>query len=130
MVEPVYAAIGQRTVWVGQIGMGSRLKLVNNTLLAFTAEGVANSLALAHELGLEPTSVQNAFEGSPLISPWMEGKLSRIEDNDYSPEFPLDLALKDVHLALEQADPNRLDVLTALSREWEEIESRVSVDRT
>ncbi len=121
MVEPVFSAIGQRTVWLGQVGMGSRMKLVNNTLLAFTAEGMANSLALAHELGLGPTSVQEAFGGGPLMSPWMEGKLSRIEVNDYSPEFPLDLALKDVHLALEQADPNRFGVLTALSREWEEI---------
>jgi 3-hydroxyisobutyrate dehydrogenase len=120
-VEPVFAAIGQRTVWLGQIGMGSRLKLVNNTLLAFGAEGVANSLALAHQLGLDTCSVRNAFEGSPLISPWMAGKFSRIEESDYSPEFPLALALKDVHLALEQADPDRLRVLTSLAREWEEI---------
>ena len=52
-VEPVFAAIGERTVWVGPVGTGSRMKLVNNTLLAFGAEGVANSLALAHRLGLE-----------------------------------------------------------------------------
>jgi 3-hydroxyisobutyrate dehydrogenase len=120
-VEPVFAAIGQRTVWLGQVGMGSRMKLVNNTLLAFTAEGLANSLALAHQLGLEVHSVRETFEGGPLMSPWMEGKLSRIEVDDYSPQFPLALALKDVRLALEQADPDRFDVLRSLSREWEEI---------
>jgi 3-hydroxyisobutyrate dehydrogenase len=120
-VEPVFAAIGQRTVWLGRVGMGSRMKLVNNTLLAFSAEGMANSLALAHQLGLEVRSVREAFGGGPLISPWMENKLSRIEVDDYSPEFPLVLALKDVRLALEQADPDRFSVLTSLSREWEEI---------
>lgn len=120
-VGPVFAAIGQRTVWLGEVGMGSRMKLVNNTLLAFSAEGVANSLALAHQLGLDTRSVRDAFEGGPLVSPWMAGKLPRIEDSNYSPEFPLALALKDVRLALEQADPHRFSVLSSLAREWEEI---------
>jgi 3-hydroxyisobutyrate dehydrogenase len=121
MVKPVFDAIGQRTVWLGPIGTGSRMKLVNNTLLAFGAEGLANSLALARRLGLDVGSVLNAFEGGPLISPWAAGKLLRIQGNDYSPEFPLALALKDVHLALEQADPERFSVLARLAQEWEQI---------
>jgi 3-hydroxyisobutyrate dehydrogenase len=119
--EPVFSAIGQRTVWLGQVGMGSRMKLVNNTLLAFGAEGVANSLALASQLGLEVGGVLDAFAGGPLMSPWMAGKISRIQGGDYSPEFPLALALKDVNLALEQADPDRFTVLASLAREWEQI---------
>jgi 3-hydroxyisobutyrate dehydrogenase len=119
-VDPVFAAIGQRTVWLGPVGTGSRMKLVNNTLLAFAAEGVANSLALARQLGLEVSSVRDAFEGGPLVSPWMAGKLSRIQDDNYSPEFPLALALKDVRLALEQVDTERLSVLASLAGEWEE----------
>ena len=121
IVQPVFDAIGQRTVWLGPIGAGSRMKLVNNTLLAFSAEGVANSLALARRLGLDVRSVLDAFEGGPLISPWSEGKISRIAGNDYSPEFPLALALKDVHLALEEADPERFAVLASLAREWEQL---------
>jgi 3-hydroxyisobutyrate dehydrogenase len=119
--DPVFAAIGQRTVWLGPVGMGSRLKLVNNTLLAFAAEGVANSLALAHQLGLDVRHVRDAFEGGPLVSPWMAGKLARIQDDNYSPEFPLALALKDVHLALAEVDPDHLSVLTSVAREWEEV---------
>ncbi len=117
-VEPVFAAIGQRTVWLGPAGMGSRMKLVNNTLLAFSAEGVANSLALAHQLGIDVSRVRDAFEGGPLISPWMAGKLARLQEGNYSPEFPLALALKDVHLALGEADPERFAVLASLAREW------------
>ncbi|MGA2838146.1 MAG: NAD(P)-dependent oxidoreductase [Acidimicrobiales bacterium] len=121
MADPIFDAIGKRTVWLGPVGMGSRMKLVNNTLLAFRAEGVANSLALAHRLGLDVHSVRDAFEGGPLISTWMAGKLSRIEDDDYSPEFPLGLALKDVRLALEEADPQRFRALDALAREWDDM---------
>jgi 3-hydroxyisobutyrate dehydrogenase len=121
VAQPVFDAIGQRTVWLGPIGAGSRMKLVNNTLLAFSAEGVANSLALARRLGLDVRRVLDAFEGGPLISPWSAGKMSRIAGNDYSPEFPLALALKDVHLALEEADPERFAVLASLAREWEQL---------
>jgi 3-hydroxyisobutyrate dehydrogenase len=120
----VFAALGQRTVWLGRVGMGSRMKLVNNTLLAFGAEGVANSLALAKRMGLEVGSVLDAFADGPLVSPWMAAKISRIGDGNYSPEFPLVLALKDVHLALEQADPERFTVLSSLAREWEQLISR------
>ncbi len=118
MVEPVFAAVGQRTVWLGPVGTGSRMKLVNNTLLAFSAEGVANALALAHRLGLDVHQVRDAFEGGPLVSGWMAGKLARIEDGDFSPEFPLALALKDVRLALEQADPERFAALASVAAEW------------
>jgi len=120
-VEPVFAAIGERTVWVGPVGTGSRIKLVNNTLLAFSAEGVANSLALARRLGLDTSCILDAFQGGPLISPWEAGKFRRIGAGDYSPEFPLALALKDVHLALEHGGPERFVVLASLAREWEQI---------
>lgn len=123
-VQPVFDAIGQRTIWLGPAGNGSRMKLVNNVLLAFTAEGVANSLALAHRLGLESANVVEAFDGGPLISPWESGKLRRIEAGNFSPEFALALALKDVHLALADGGPEPLTVLAALAAEWDGIVDR------
>jgi 3-hydroxyisobutyrate dehydrogenase len=118
-VTPLFEALGQRTVWVGPLGAGSRLKLVNNTLLAFTAEGLASSLALARRLGLDTGAVIDALDGGPLISPWESGKLQLIANEDYSPQFALALALKDVHLALEEVDPNRFEAFASLAREWE-----------
>jgi 3-hydroxyisobutyrate dehydrogenase len=100
------------------------MKLVNNVLLAFTAEGVANSIAWAHRLGLPTESVVGAFDGGPLISPWESGKLRRIEHEDYSPEFALELALKDVHLALAEGGADQFKVLGALAAEWDEIAGR------
>src|ERR1700716_178557 len=52
-VAPLFDAVGQRTIWVGPLGAGSRMKLVNNALLAFKAEGLATSVALAHRVGLD-----------------------------------------------------------------------------
>jgi 3-hydroxyisobutyrate dehydrogenase len=88
-------------------------------LLAFKAEGLASSVAVAHRLGLDTTSVIEALEGSPLLSPWDTPKLQRMAKDDYSAQFALALALKDVHLALEAVDPSRFEAFAALAREWE-----------
>jgi 3-hydroxyisobutyrate dehydrogenase len=118
-LTPLFDALGQRTLWVGPLGAGSRLKLVNNTLLAFTAEGLASSMALASRLGLGKGTVIDALDGGPLISSWESGKLQRIANDDYSPQFGLALALKDVHLALEEVDPERFEAFASVAREWE-----------
>lgn len=118
-VTPLFGALGQRTTWVGPVGAGSRLKLVNNTWLAFASEAVAASIALAHRLGLETQTVVDALSGSTIVSPWQEAKLHRIAKGEYSPQFALSLALKDVHLALQITDDGHFAALTALAEEWQ-----------
>ncbi len=121
-VAPLFDAIGQRTMWVGPVGTGTRLKLVNNTWLAFGAEAVDASVALAHELGLDTEAVVDALGAGPLASPWQKAKLERIQARDFSPEFPLALALKDVHLALASVDDDaRFQSLTHLADEWQQV---------
>ena len=44
-VAALFDALGQRTIWVGDVGTGTRLKLVANTWLAFAAEAVVASVA-------------------------------------------------------------------------------------
>jgi 3-hydroxyisobutyrate dehydrogenase len=117
-VAPLFEALSQRTLWVGPVGAGSRLKLVNNTWLAFASEAVATSMALAYRLGLPSQTVIDAIGGSPLVSPWQAAKLQRIAKNEYSPQFALALALKDVHLAL-QTKGHPFTALEALADEWQ-----------
>jgi len=119
-VGPLFEALGQRTIWVGAVGAGSRLKLVNNTWLAFGAEAIAVSIALARRLGLETERVVDALGGSSLVSPWQAAKLQRIADDEYSPQFALSLALKDVHLALRAADDDRFAAFASLADEWQQ----------
>ena len=88
-VDPLFEALGRRTIWVGAVGAGSRLKLVNNTWLAFTSEAVASPIALARRLGLGTETVVGALDGSTLVSPWQAAKLQRIAQDDYSAQFGL-----------------------------------------
>jgi 3-hydroxyisobutyrate dehydrogenase len=119
-VAALFEALGQRTIWVGEVGAGSRLKLVNNTLVAFAAEGVANAAALAGRLGLATETVIQALAGSPLVSPWQAAKLQRIATGEFSAQFALSLALKDVRLALQAADDGRFAALGCLAEEWQQ----------
>jgi 3-hydroxyisobutyrate dehydrogenase len=118
-VAHVFDALGQRTIWAGPVGTGTRLKLVNNTWLAFAAEAVAASVALAHGLGLETETVIDALQGGPLVSAWQAAKLQRILEGDFSPQFALKLALKDMRLASEAAGQDRLTALGCLTDEWQ-----------
>jgi 3-hydroxyisobutyrate dehydrogenase len=118
-VSPLFDALGRRTIWVGDVGNGTRLKLVANTWLAFVAEAVIASVALARELGLETSGVLDALEGNPLMSPWQDAKLQRIARGEFSPQFALSLALKDVRLA-EEAAGDRFASLSCLAEEWQQ----------
>jgi 3-hydroxyisobutyrate dehydrogenase len=118
-VAALFGALGERTIWVGQAGSGTRLKLVNNTWLAFATEAVAASMALARRLGLETATVTDALGGGPLVSPWQEAKLRRVADGEYSAQFALSLALKDVRLAVQAAGDDRFAVLACLADEWQ-----------
>jgi 3-hydroxyisobutyrate dehydrogenase len=118
-VTPLFDALGQRTIWVGETGDGTRLKLVNNTWLAFANEAVAASVALARRLGLATGTVVDALGSAPLVSPWQAAKLQRIAEGEFSAQFALSLALKDVHLALQAAGDGRLKVLACLADEWQ-----------
>ena len=92
---------------------------MNNTWLAFATEAVAASVALANRLGLETGTVADALGGGPLVSAWQAAKLHRIADGEFSAEFALSLAVKDVHLALEAAGGGRFAVLAVLAGEWQ-----------
>jgi len=120
-VAGLFDALGQRTIWVGPVGTGTRLKLVNNTWLAFATEAVATSVALARRLGLETQTVVEALGGGPLVSPWQAAKLQRISNGQFSTQFALSLALKDVRLALQAAGDDGFAALACLADEWQQV---------
>jgi 3-hydroxyisobutyrate dehydrogenase len=128
-LAPLFDALGQRTVWVGPVGAGSRLKLVANSWLALVAEAINTSVALSRRLGLEVETVVNALSGNPLVSPWQAAKLQRIAQDDFSVQFALALALKDVRLALEAEGDTRFRALASLADEWQGVVDQGLGDR-
>jgi 3-hydroxyisobutyrate dehydrogenase len=118
IVRPAFSAIGRKTVWLGQAGQGSRLKLVVNAYMSILIEGVAEALELADRLGIDPGALAEAIEGGPLDAPIADAKLHKMERDEFTAEFPLKWALKDVDLALEEAGADPPPLLAALSPWW------------
>ncbi len=123
VVDPVFSAIGRKTVWLGEAGQGSRMKLVVNAYMSILIEGVAEALELASQLGIDSSQLADVIQGGPLDAPLADAKLHKMERGDYEPEFPLEWALKDVDLAVGAVGSDALPVLAALSRQW-----RMAVD--
>jgi 3-hydroxyisobutyrate dehydrogenase len=121
-VELVLDVIGQRTLWLGPAGNGSRLKLAVNNWLSILVEGLAETLALSEALGLDPRQFVDAIEGGPLASPYALTKAEAMIERDFSPSFALRLGVKDVGLALAAAEAEGLELpLTAtLLPLWQE----------
>ena len=73
-VAPVFDAVGSKTLWLGDAGAGSRLKLVINTWLLSLTEALAEAIALAGALGVDPQTFLDAIDGGPLGLPYAQLK--------------------------------------------------------
>jgi 3-hydroxyisobutyrate dehydrogenase len=100
-VEPVFEALGSRVLWVGEAGMGSRLKMAaNHWMIAMTA-ALAESMHLCEAMGLDQQRFVELLDGGPLGSAYGLMKLDEMRAHDYPAGFPVRLALKDLELVRE-----------------------------
>jgi len=102
-LAPVFDAIAGRTLWVGEAGAGQRLKLVANAWVATVLEGIADSLTLARDLGLDPALFLEAVKGGAMDAPYVQLKGANMLAGSFDPAFSLAGALKDVDLIVEAA---------------------------
>jgi 3-hydroxyisobutyrate dehydrogenase len=121
-LQPVFDAIGSKTLWLGPAGNGTRLKLVLNDWLASLTEGVAETIALTEALGLDPQLFIEAIDDGPLGSPYAVAKARAALAGEFVPGFALRLAFKDVGLALDAARERNLElpITEAISRRWQQ----------
>jgi 3-hydroxyisobutyrate dehydrogenase len=109
-VEPIFDAIGSKTIWVGDAGAGTRLKIATNSWVLTVTEGCAETIALAQGLGLDPTLVFEAFDGGTLDLPYFRIKGKAIIERNFEPSFRLQLAAKDADLVAQAARRHELDL--------------------
>src|SRR5437870_12088150 len=117
-VDAVFAALGQRTLWLGPAGTASRLKLVLNAWLAFEIEAAAEASALAERLGVPYAVLADAVVAGPLASATALPKLAKMNRGDYSADFSLEWAVKDLDLALAASGAETTPVVMAIAERW------------
>jgi 3-hydroxyisobutyrate dehydrogenase len=118
VVAPVFEALASRVFWVGEAGMGSRLKLAANHWMITSVAALAESMHLCEAMGLDPQHFISLLDGGPLGSPYGVQKLEEMRRREYPAGFPVRLALKDLELVREVEEGARapmplLDVVQA-----------------
>jgi 3-hydroxyisobutyrate dehydrogenase len=108
--QPVFDAIGSRTVWLGEAGAGTRLKLVVNNWLVNLLADLAETIALAKKIDVPPDAFLDAIDGSAVGAPYAQLKGAMMLKEDFPPSFPLGLALKDALLVVEAAERHGVEL--------------------
>ena len=105
-------------LWLGdQPGLGSRLKLVANHWILNSVENLAQTLAFAEALELDPRSFLELISGAPFDMLYAHWKAAMMLEGEFPVAFALKLARKDAQLALEAAAAAGIELALAEATE-------------
>jgi 3-hydroxyisobutyrate dehydrogenase-like beta-hydroxyacid dehydrogenase len=97
----IFSLIGSQAFHTGPTGTGAKMKLVTNLVLGLNRAALAEGLALAESIGLDPSLSLAVMRGSPAYSRMMDTKGERMVRRDFVPDARLSQHLKDVRLIVD-----------------------------
>jgi 3-hydroxyisobutyrate dehydrogenase len=100
-LQSLFNAMGKTIIHMGENGKGLAAKLAQNLQTAVIFEALAESLTLARKLSVPEEKLFQLIKSSMIRSGVAEYKEPFLLKQDYSPNFPLHLMLKDIRLMLE-----------------------------
>jgi len=112
IVQDGFKAMGKAHYYFGEVGQGSKVKLVVNMILGTMMSSFAEGLTLSESLGLPTETLLQVIDQSALACPMYKAKGPNIVKREFPPHFPLKHAQKDLRLALELADDLNLSLPT------------------
>ena len=102
-LQPCWEAMGKTIVHQGGPGAGQHTKMVNQTLIATNMIGVCEALLYAHKAGLDLDAVMQSV-ASGAAGSWSLSNLGpRIIKNNFDPGFFVEHFIKDMGIALDEA---------------------------
>jgi 3-hydroxyisobutyrate dehydrogenase len=101
---PVLQSFSANVIHMGELGTGTVAKLVNNMMAFCNAAAAAEGLMLGVTAGLDPAKLIEVVSNSSGNSNSFKSFSERALSGKLEPSFALNLAYKDLHLALELAD--------------------------
>jgi 3-hydroxyisobutyrate dehydrogenase len=107
-LRPCWEAMGKTIVHQGGPGAGQHAKMVNQTLIASNMVGVCEALLYAYKAGLDLSTVMQSV-ASGAAGSWSLSNLGpRIINNNFDPGFFVEHFIKDMTIALNEAQRMRL----------------------
>ena len=110
---PIYESIAKQWFLIGPGSSGVQMKLVVNLLLGLDMEAIAEAVSLGEHLHIDRNILLDVLSKTAVVPPAFVGKFRKIKDSDYSPEFPLRLASKDLDLVMDAAKASGADLPAA-----------------
>lgn len=99
-LTPLLSVIGKKIRYLGEVGNGSAMKMVNNYMLACNMAAAAEALALGEKMGLDIPTMREMISTSSGRSFITENKVPNfIEKRNFAPGFAVDLQYKDLGIA-------------------------------
>lgn len=110
---PIYESIARQWFRIGPGSSGIQMKLVVNLLLGLNMQAIAEAVSLGEHLQINRKVLLEVLSKTAVVAPAMLGKIRKIKDRDYAPEFPLRLMSKDMDLVMDAAKTSGADLPAA-----------------
>ncbi|HME33348.1 MAG TPA: NAD(P)-dependent oxidoreductase, partial [Terriglobales bacterium] len=107
-LQPLFKAMGKLVLHMGDVSKGQSAKLCMNLMIALIYEGFAEAFTLGQKLGVDVHKLVELIQASMVRSGVVDYKAPFVLRHDFSPNFPLRLMHKDIHLMLDAAKENRV----------------------
>lgn len=122
---PLFEAMGTNINYEGKAGSGQHCKLANQIMIAGTLSGVCEALTYAKEKGLDPDTFMKSVATGAAGSRQLDLYGAKIIAGDYAPGFFMKHFIKDMKLALIEANKSGIDlgVLSQVLANCEELEA-------
>ena len=110
---PIFESIARQWFLIGAESSGIQMKLVVNLLLGLHMQALAEAVSLGEHLQIDRNVLLDVLSKTAVIAPAMVGKIWKIKENDYAPQFPLRLMSKDMDLVMDAARKSGADLPAA-----------------
>lgn len=121
---PVFEYIGKTIIHEGPVGAGQHTKMANQIAISGTIAGVCEALFYAKKAGLDENKTLITISSGAAGSFQMDNVAPKILDEDYEPGFFIKHFVKDMKIAVKEAERNgiELPILNEVLKNYEEIE--------
>jgi 2-hydroxy-3-oxopropionate reductase len=99
--KPLFEAMGETIVHVGESGAGQVTKAANQIVVALLLEAVSEALVLGSRAGVESSKLIEVLSGGLAANRAMEVKRDKLLDHDFTPGGKVEFHHKDLGIALE-----------------------------
>lgn len=108
--EPIFSAMGKHISYQGKAGSGQHTKMANQIVIAGTISAVCEGMAYAKKVGLNVETMMKTISTGSAGSKQLDSAAPKILIDDYKPGFFIKHFIKDMSIAVEEAQERGLDL--------------------